>query len=325
MSKGIVFKLFQRIVVVKTTRKWIVGYEPKEELAKAAYVGDADDKNQLDTGLSWAGCGREEEPEVKYFDNDGFTLEIGSCPENSSQGSKLSFWMCKITTKDNYSFYTNINSKLLELLLKECTFINGMCQDKVVFVRNKSQLGVVKLNGIQYQQAIADEYMRTHPKEKRNDYKPGDIVETLRDKYVYIGSRYQYFHMNYNNWWDENMVANICFYRKPKKTYFFLYWSDFEDKYIFYCSEYKKPEPKPKYWVTGNIDVKSLNEYIKEYTENSRHKQNEVVDEIRELYKLQFQDNPDNNICKEKVIELVKEYYKKMRKGKNIFVNIYEI
>lgn len=325
MSKDIVFKLFQRIVVVKTTKKWRDGYEPEEERAEAAYVGDANDKNQLSTGLSWAGIGREEAPEVKYFDNDGFTLEIGSCPENSSQGSKLSFWMCKITSKDNYSFYTSINSRLLELLLKECTFINGVCQDKVVFVRNKSQLGVVKLNGIQYQQAVADEYMRTHPKEKRDDYKPGDVVETLRDKYVYIGYKYQYFYLNYNSWWDTDMVVNIYFYKKPKETYFFLYWSDFENKYSFYCSEYERAKPKLKYWVTGNTDVKPLDEYIKEYAENSRYKQDEVVDEIKELYSLQFQNNPDNNIDKEKVIEIVKAYYNKMRKWNKIFVNTYEV
>lgn len=325
MSKDIVFKLFQRIVVVKTTKKWKAEYEPKEERAEAAYVGDATDENQLNTGLSWVGCGREEEPEVKYFDNDGFTLEIGYCPENSSQGGKLSFWRCKITTKDNYSFYTSINSKLLELLLKECTFINGVCQDKVVFVRNKSQLGVVKLNGIQYQQAVADEYMRTHPKEKRNDYKPGDVVETLRDKYVYIGSKYQYFCMDYNGWQDD-MVVNIYFYKKPKESHFFLYWSNFENKYGFYYSaEYKRAEPKPKYWITGDIGVKPLDEYIKEYAENSRYKQDEVVGEIKELYNLQLQDNPNNNIDKEKVIEVVKAYYNKMRKCKKIFVNTYEV
>lgn len=325
MSKDIVFKLFQKIVVVKTTKKWRAEYEPKEERAEAAYVGDADDKNQLNTGLCWAGSSREEEPEVKYFDNDGFTLEIGSCPENSCQGSKLSFWMCKITTKDNYSFYTSINSRLLELLLKECTFINGVCQDKVVFVRNKSQLGVVKLNGIQYQQAVSDEYMRTHPEEKRTDYKPGDVVETLRDKYVYIGSKYQYFYMNYSIWWDESMVVNVYFYKKPKESHFFLYWSDFENKYKFYYPEYKRAEPKPKYWVTKNIDVKPLNEYLKEYAENNYHKIEEIVDELKELYNLQVQDSPDNIIDKDKVIEVVKKYYTKMRKGKKIFVNTYEI
>lgn len=323
MSKDIVFKLFKRIVVVKTTKKWRAEYEPKEERAEVAYVGDADDKNQLDTGLGWAG--RDEEPEVRYFDNDGFTLEISSCPGNSSQGSKLSFWMCKITTKDNYSFYTSINSRLLELLLKECTFINGVCQDKVVFVRNKSQLGVVKLNGIQYQQAVADEYMRTRPKEKRDDYKPGDIVETLRERYVYIGSKYQYFYMDYNGWWNEDIVVNIYFYKKPKETHFFLYWSNFLNKYNFYVSEYQRAEPKPKHWVTGNTDVNPLNEYIKEYAENSRHKQDEVVDEIKELYNLQLQDNPDNNIDKEKVIEVIKAYYNKMRRYKKIFVNTYEV
>lgn len=325
MSKDIVFKLFQRIVVVKTTKKWRAEYEPKEERAEAAYVGDATDENQLNKGLSWAGCGREEEPEVKYFDNDGFTLEIGSCPENSCQGSKLSFWMCKITTKDNYSFYTSINSRLLELLLKECTFINGVCQDKVVFVRNKSQLGVVKLNGIQYQQAVSDEYMRTHPKEKRTDYKPGDVVETLRDRYVYVGSTYQYFYIDYNGWYDENMAVNIYFYKKPKETHFFLYWSNFENKYEFYCSVYKRVEAKPKYWVTGNIDVKPLNEYLKEYAENNYHKIEEVVDELKELYSLQFQDNPDNIIDRDKVIEVVKKYYIKGGNRKKIIVNTYEI
>ena len=167
--------------------------------------------------------------------------------------------------------------------------------------------------------------MITRPKEKRDDYKPGDIVETLRERYVYIGSKYQYFYMDYNGWWNEDIVVNIYFYKKPKETHFFLYWSNFLNKYNFYVSEYQRAEPKPKHWVTGNTDVKPLNEYIKEYAENSRHKQDEVVDEIKELYNLQLQDNPDNNIDKEKVIEVIKAYYNKMRRYKKIFVNTYEV
>ena len=64
---------------------------------------------------------------------------------------------------------------------------------------------------------------------------------------------------------------------------------------------------------------------LKEYAKNSRYKQYEVVDEIKELYNLQFQNNPDNDIDKEKVMEIVKAYYTKIRKCKKIFVNTYEV
>ena len=50
-----------------------------------------------------------------------------------------------------------------------------------------------------------------------------------------------------------------------------------------------------------------------------------MVDEIKELYNLQFQNNPDNDIDKEKVIEIVKAYYNKMRKCKKISVNTCEV
>ena len=50
-----------------------------------------------------------------------------------------------------------------------------------------------------------------------------------------------------------------------------------------------------------------------------------MVDEIKELYNLQFQNNSDNNIDKEKVIEIVKAYYNKMRKCKKISVNTYGV
>lgn len=64
---------------------------------------------------------------------------------------------------------------------------------------------------------------------------------------------------------------------------------------------------------------------LKEYAENSRYKQYEVVDEIKELYNLQFQPNLDNDIDKEKVIEIVKAYYNKMRKCKKISVSTHEV
>lgn len=50
-----------------------------------------------------------------------------------------------------------------------------------------------------------------------------------------------------------------------------------------------------------------------------------MVDEIKELYNLQFQANLDNDIDKEKVIEIVKAYCNKMRKCKKISVNTYAI
>ena len=42
-------------------------------------------------------------------------------------------------------------------------------------------------------------------------------------------------------------------------------------------------------------------------------------------YNLQFQNNPDNDIDKEKVIEIVKAYYAKVRKCKKISVNTCEV
>ena len=74
------------------------------------------------------------------------------------------------------------------------------------------------------------------------------------------------------------------------------------------------------------VDIVYLSdEYMKEYAENSRYKQYGAVDEIKELYSLQFQVNPDNDIDKEKVMEIVKAYYTKIRKCKKIFVNTYAV
>lgn len=120
------------------------------------YVADNNDKNQHKTGNNWARRSRDEEVEPIITDNSGFHLEINMSARNSSQGGKLSFWMCKITKGDSICGNIGINQKELKDLLKDSTFVKGVCQEEVCFYRINGNIGVCVVGSEKYKLAIAD-------------------------------------------------------------------------------------------------------------------------------------------------------------------------
>lgn len=310
MSKDIILNSFDRVAVI--SQDWKERYD-----LPLSYVGNADDKKQMWTGLNWAGDSEENPADVRYFNNDNFTLEIKYCPNDSSQGGKLSFWICKITTEDGFSFYTSINSFLLQYLLRECDFIKGVCQEKVIFVRNKSQIGVISKNGELYQQLLSDTYMRQNPKAKTNEYKPGDIVETLREKYTYVGYIYEYFSWK-KDWKYYNgcchYVYTVRIYKEPIKKHLFLTKLWYEEKEVCY-GIYISPlftgeaEDKPKYFIMGHRDIKTIDEYIKEEFAKEFYKIHYDNKWAEKFYRLNFRENPNEEIDIEEIKKSIEEYH----------------
>jgi len=317
MEKKIVLNSFKRIAVIESTHR------EKDELP-LAYVCNADKEDQISNGKMWAGDCKDNKSIIHYFDNDEFTLEIVACPENSSQGGKLSFWICKITTKDNYSFCTNINSLLLEYLLKECDFKKGVCQDKVFFVRNKSQLGLITKNGELYQQLLASDYMRDNPKAKTDKYVPGDIVETLRDKYIYHGSLFEKFAIARPLWVSSaNYTYVVTIHKKPIERYFYLSKSLWFDKYVNDIGLYEwscGKDIKTKYFITGHQEITDLDKSIDEYFDNDWIKEKfDGSEKAKELFRFRYsKDNTpvtDEDKVREFVEFIIKHdwYYKDMK------------
>lgn len=194
------------------------------------YVADANDKNQNKTGENWATVkhmlyengkavldenGRyvyEVIPHIVYTtENKDFRLAINMSAGGSSQGGKLSFWMCKITKtlEDGTVIDGNIgiNQEELKDLLKESTFINGVCQEPVAFYRISGNVGICTMTGEKYKQALKDKAedeslkkaKKTTKWELGRVYKTktlasvwlGDVVHPLKGKVHYIEDYYK--------------------------------------------------------------------------------------------------------------------------------------
>lgn len=159
------------------------------------YVSDAKDKNTLKTGENWATTTRwvnnesiTVEPLIIHTKNDGFKLSLDSSAGGSSQGGKLSFWMCKIE-KDNICGRIGINQEELNQLFKESTFVNGVCQQDVCFYRIDGQVGACVVGGERYKEFydIKDKDTQLSKAKKTTKWELGRVYESKTIKSVWVG------------------------------------------------------------------------------------------------------------------------------------------
>ena len=159
------------------------------------YVSDANNKNTLNTGENWATTTRwvnnksiTIEPLVIHTKNNGFKLSLDSSADYSSQGGKLSFWMCKIE-KDDICGRIGINQEELNQLFKESTFINGVCQQEVCFYRIGGQVGACVVGGERYKEFydIKDKDTQLSKAKKTTKWELGRVYESKTMKSVWLG------------------------------------------------------------------------------------------------------------------------------------------
>lgn len=136
--------------------------------APKAYIADANNKRQIETGREWAKtCHYDSttktttycEGKEYTFDNEGFTLELSGSPSSSWRGGKLSFCMCTIK-KDGHTWTTGINSDLLIELLKQSECLKGVVQGNIAFARKNGQVGAVLVGSESYKDAVKDGEIR---------------------------------------------------------------------------------------------------------------------------------------------------------------------
>lgn len=176
------------------------------------YVADTNDKSQNGTGKNWAtekhivyenGVAIRDEngkfvckvipPIVYTTENKDFRLEIDMSAKNSSQGGKLAFWMCKIskTLEDGTVIEGDIgiNQEELKDLLRESTFINGVCQESVAFYRINGNVGVCTMTGEKYQQALKDkaEDKKLKNAKKTTKWELGRVYKTKTMSSIWVG------------------------------------------------------------------------------------------------------------------------------------------
>ena len=252
-----------------------------------AYLVDPSNKKQLEAARHWAKwieygpsfknekTGKwEREYEIKHepvefeFDNNGFRLELLDCAGGSSQGGRLSFWNCLVTKNDD-KFVIGINSDMLLDLLKNATFVNGVCREPLIFITQKGKVGMTIEGSETYEQCVKDkELLSSFKKTQTSKFSFGDIVSTATINDVYLGTITQYYKFDpgvKNSTWHYTFDIRECSVTKLKKpiTYYL-----FENLYneqtlsellnannnsMYACFDIKKTCPKRT--ITGKINM----------------------------------------------------------------------
>ena len=205
-EKYVGWQLFDKVTIVaKGYNHWVNNEYVTDGLQ--GYIVDPSNKKMLESARNWGRWveyGRyvpgegypdkvEHEPEEFTFDNNGFTLELVDCAEQSSQGGKLSFWNCNIT-KDGHTFLVGIAANLLLDVLKHNTFIDGKCQTPLMFARCKGGVGMLSENMESYQQALNDMQLKKKVSSgKTSKHKIGHIYSTLTASDAYLADLYCWY------------------------------------------------------------------------------------------------------------------------------------
>lgn len=289
-----------------------------ENIYGKGYVVEKGNKSMMDSALNWAtGYSNKIQHKEYEYSNKDFTIELQSSAWGSSRGGKLSFWMCLLTAPDGKSWSIGIDSEMLLELLKNSTFVNGKCQQKVMFIRQNSRLGVCH-EGMQiYKDALEDIKKRDEMKKATTKYNVGDRVGTLTGNCIYLGTLYKYYDeldtLTYRN-------IKIGVYRKPKLVYVYGYFSKYDGKWHIskiYDKKQKRlvlghEENVPSAIEVFNEKVKAKDEYIK--------KQTETYDKWSDfnLTRYELGESPERPWD----VETVKSEYLKV---KNLFGLYYEI
>ena len=207
-----------------------------------AYLVDPYSKTQLGSAKRWATWTEyvrddqfqvtgtiEHGPTVHEFENSGFKISFLESASESSQGGKLSFWNC-LVEKDDKKFCIGINSDMLLDVIKESTFVNGVCQERVCCATKKSNCGVVVEGGEAFKDALKDMIHKDKMKKKTVKYNPGDQLLTVSSTEWYLGEAYVLYEFKtvyQKTGWGYNgnldtFKTKLVRYKEPKKVHLFV-------------------------------------------------------------------------------------------------------
>ena len=246
--------------MLESAKDWAVCYVRDETLRQAYYDYRREHKDEdtceKEADKIWDKyCASEKRYEgiEHVYDNGQFEITLEEAAGGSSQGGKLSFWNCIIKAPDGKEFLVGINSELLLHLMMSNTLVNGKCQEKVFLGRvGGKQVGVFTTNMEDYKQAIQDEKARQDVKKATSNYNPGDIIETLTEKEIYLGSVYQYY--NFEEDWHYR-DRYLVIYDKPKVVHVFRPFGKHWDTKEEYLSDwYETKNTKVKRLIAGHDD-----------------------------------------------------------------------
>ena len=298
--KGI--KIYDKVTIVEKTTVVEGGYNWHGRTVNQGYVVDSGNTKMLETALKWAkwvwsdqeltnqyweirnkfGSSSQEAIEaldkcqaakkemlgiVHEYTNGQFEIALDEAAGSSSQGGKLSFWNCVITAPDGNSFLIGINSELLLHLMMTTTLVNGKCQEKVWLGRiGGTQVGVFTEDMEDFKQAKLDEQQRQAVKSSSSKYNAGDIIKTLTEKELYLGSVYQYYKIMRPDWPYQGKTK-IIIYEKPQLVHVFRhYYQNWKTESETLSDSYRIKDTKPKRIVDSHIELDyTANDFINEY------------------------------------------------------------
>lgn len=286
------YKLLDNIMLVCRDEEY-----HKSSEALQAYLVDPSNKNQLKAAQRWATYTeygdyvktdsgkweytwkKEHEPLEYTFGNQHFKLELLDCAGGSSQGGKLSFWNC-VVSKEDKRFKIGINSEMLLELLKNATFIKGVCQDDLLFVTDNGRVGMCAEGSEVHRSALRD--METKAAAKKNavsKFSFGDIITTPTLREVYLGtitkyysfdpgsnSQYNYQYLHYRDCTITKLAKPITYHvfdsicgEKVKVSDFL---NDYGTSRWYSYPDYKKTCPKRT--IEGRLELDYSEEVFKE-------------------------------------------------------------
>lgn len=187
-----------------------------------AMIASSTKANAIDTAKRWASgkySGYTNNDYVEYIiENKDLELEILDSADGSSQGGKLSFWNC-IISKDNMKVVVGIGSDLLLELIRNSSFINGKCQDKLIMARIGQHWGALHEKMPQYQEAITD--IKTSKdfdkSRKTSSWEKGYEYYSKTRNEVYLYDLYVWRTCYRKDTWSYNPKYIITEFSKPKK------------------------------------------------------------------------------------------------------------
>ena len=202
-------------------------------------------KNMLESAYNWAGVRTGDTAEEYTYENGKFTLEIKSAAGNSWSSGKLSFWSCLIVAPDNKTFEIGINSTWLCELIQETVVDHGKVSNVWLGHGAKQQLATVEGSRLWKQAEIERQKREAKSTVK---YVPGDVVETMTQKKVYLGTIYQHFEpIEFGSIYGKSLRWEITKFSPPRLLHMFKYYSETEPSQgkITIEAVLKKPPMKP--------------------------------------------------------------------------------
>lgn len=147
------------------------------------------------------------EPNVHFFDNEGFTVTILDSAGGSSQGGRLSFWKCAVE-KDGIKFVVGINDGILADLIRNSSLENGTVKEKVMFARQSGQPGFIHEGMESYKEATADRDKKAEMKKakKTKKWEIGGIYQSLTQTSICLGEVWDYY--------EEKLIKGDNWYRR---------------------------------------------------------------------------------------------------------------